>query len=323
MSGNDSAQAPATSVPAAAAGFRRWLRANSTLAASLGALSLIVAAVLVLPLVLPDPNLPDPINRLLPPSAAHWLGTDNYGRDVWSRLVSGGRVSLGLAAAVTIAATIAGSLVGLVSGFFRPLDAALMRLMDAGLAFPGIVLAMALAIVMGAGAWSEFIALTVIFTPTTARVVRSRVLSLATRDFIAAARASGMGPGKILVKHVIPHTLPLILVQLVIKAALAMLIDGGLSYLGLGVAPPTPTWGNMIAEGRAFMTNAPLLIIAPGLAIVLCVALLNIAGDELRLIVDPDARALRALERLRSRMRREPAAARAAVVDTAARRPGP
>lgn len=323
MSGNDSAQAPATSVPAAAAGSRRWLRANSTLVASLGVLSLIVAAVLVLPLVLPDPNLPDPINRLLPPSAAHWLGTDNYGRDVWSRLVSGGRVSLGLAAAVTIAATIAGSLVGLVSGFFRPLDAALMRLMDAGLAFPGIVLAMALAIVMGAGAWSEFIALTVIFTPTTARVVRSRVLSLATRDFIAAARASGMGPGKILVKHVIPHTLPLILVQLVIKAALAMLIDGGLSYLGLGVAPPTPTWGNMIAEGRAFMTNAPLLIIAPGLAIVLCVALLNIAGDELRLIVDPDARALRALERLRSRMRSEPAAARAAVVDTAARRPGP
>jgi len=319
MSDDDSTQAPATSAPAAAAGSRRWLRGNATLVASLGVLSLIVAAVLVLPLVLPDPNLPDPINRLLPPSAAHWLGTDNYGRDVWSRLVSGGRVSLGLAAAVTIAATIAGSLVGLVSGFFRPLDAALMRLMDAGLAFPGIVLAMALAIVMGAGAWSEFIALTVIFTPTTARVVRSRVLSLATRDFIAAARASGMGPGKILFKHVIPHTLPLILVQLVIKAALAMLIDGGLSYLGLGVAPPTPTWGNMIAEGRAFMTNAPLLIIAPGLAIVLCVALLNIAGDELRLIVDPDARALRALERLRSRMRREPA--RSTAADTVSRGP--
>lgn len=306
--------------PHALAARGRWLRSHATLVVSLGALSLIVLGIAVLPLVLPDPNLPDPINRLLPPSAAHWLGTDNYGRDVWSRLVSGGRVSLGLAAAVTIAATIVGSLVGLISGFFRPLDAVLMRLMDAGLAFPGIVLAMALAIVMGAGAWSEFIALTVIFTPTTARVVRSRVLSLATRDFIAAARASGMGSWMILVKHVIPHTLPLIMVQLVIKAALAMLIDGGLSYLGLGVAPPTPTWGNMIAEGRAFMTLAPQLIIAPGLAIVLCVALLNIAGDELRLLVDPDARTLHALERLRSRVQRGPRARRSS--DTAARRTG-
>ncbi|MCG3189843.1 MAG: Glutathione transport system permease protein GsiD [Burkholderiaceae bacterium] len=317
MSGERAADRLEMPAPAARG---RWLRSHATLVVSLGALSVIVLAILLLPLVLPDPNLPDPINRLLPPSAAHWLGTDNYGRDVWSRLVSGGRVSLGLAAAVTVAATIVGSLVGLVSGFFRPLDAVLMRLMDAGLAFPGIVLAMALAIVMGAGAWSEFIALTVIFTPTTARVVRSRVLSLATRDFIAAARASGMGSWKILVKHVIPHTLPLIMVQLVIKAALAMLIDGGLSYLGLGVAPPTPTWGNMIAEGRAFMTLAPQLIIAPGLAIVLCVALLNIAGDELRLLVDPDARTLHALERLRSRVRREPRARRSS--EAAARGPG-
>lgn len=305
MSGERAADRLEMPAPAARG---RWLRSHATLVVSLGALSVIVLAILLLPLVLPDPNLPDPINRLLPPSAAHWLGTDNYGRDVWSRLVSGGRVSLGLAAAVTVAATIVGSLVGLVSGFFRPLDAVLMRLMDAGLAFPGIVLAMALAIVMGAGAWSEFIALTVIFTPTTARVVRSRVLSLATRDFIAAARASGMGPGKILVKHVIPHTLPLILVQLVIKAALAMLIDGGLSYLGLGVAPPTPTWGNMIAEGRAYMPVAPLLVAAPGLAIALCVALLNNVGHGLRPLLDPEVRLLLQLQKLRN-VRRGGAAA--------------
>ncbi|MFI0423909.1 ABC transporter permease [Spongiactinospora sp. 9N601] len=285
----------------AASPLARTLRRNRLLSAATALLVLIILAVVILPPFLPDANATDPVHRLLPPSADHLLGTDSYGRDVFSRLVSGGRASLGLSALITVCAAFTGMVIGLVSGFYRAVDAVVMRIMDAWMSFPAIILAMALAIGLGASIWTELIALTVLFTPFTARVIRSRVLSVAARQYIGAARVSGMRPAKILVVHVLPNVLPLALVQVVILSASAMLVDGAMSFLGMGIAPPTPTWGNMIAEGRSYLVQAPWLIVVPGLAIMACVLLLNLIGSSMRDVVDPRARALGDLQRLRAR----------------------
>lgn len=279
----------------------RVFRRNRMLVITTALLALIVLTVLVLPLFLPSVSATDPVNRLLPPSAAHPLGTDSFGRDVLARLVSGGRASLGLSALITLCAAFTGLVIGLISGFFRAADAVLMRVMDAWMSFPAIILAMALAISLGASIWTELIALTVIFTPFTARVIRSRVLGIAGRAYIGAARVSGMSKGKILVVHVFPNVLPLALVQVVILSAAAMLVDGAMSFLGLGIAPPTPTWGNMIAEGRSYLVQAPWLVIAPGVTIMVCVFLLNLIGSSLRIAVDARARTLSEMQRLRTR----------------------
>jgi peptide/nickel transport system permease protein len=279
----------------------KLFRRNRMLVITTALLALIVLMVVVLPFFLPSVSSTDPVHRLLPPSAAHPLGTDSFGRDVLARLVSGGRASLGLSALITLCAAFTGLVIGLISGFFRAADAVLMRLMDAWMSFPAIILAMALAISLGASIWTELIALTVIFTPFTARVIRSRVLGIAGRAYIGAARVSGMSKGKILVVHVFPNVLPLALVQVVILSAAAMLVDGAMSFLGLGIAPPTPTWGNMIAEGRSYLVQAPWLVIAPGVAIMACVFLLNLIGSSLRIAVDARARTLSELQRLRTR----------------------
>ncbi|MFI9456927.1 ABC transporter permease [Amycolatopsis sp. NPDC052450] len=279
----------------------RVFRRNRMLVITTGLLAVIVLAVIVLPFFLPSVSATDPVNRLLPPSAAHPLGTDSFGRDVLARLVSGGRASLGLSALITLCAAFSGLVIGLISGFFRAADAVLMRVMDAWMSFPAIILAMALAISLGASIWTELIALTVIFTPFTARVIRSRVLGIAGRAYIGAARVSGMSKWKILVVHVFPNVLPLALVQVVILSAAAMLVDGAMSFLGLGIAPPTPTWGNMIAEGRSYLVQAPWLVIVPGVTIMVCVFLLNLIGSSLRIAVDARARTLNEMQRLRTR----------------------
>ncbi|MFI7468508.1 ABC transporter permease [Nonomuraea sp. NPDC049646] len=282
------------------AASRAWRR-NRVLITATALLVLVVLAVVLLPVFLPDANATDPVHRLLPPSADHLLGTDSYGRDVLSRLVSGGRASLGLSALITLCAAFTGMVIGLVSGFYRAVDAVVMRIMDAWMSFPAIILAMALAIGLGASIWTELIALTVIFTPFTARVIRSRVLGVAARQYIGAARVSGMRPAKILFVHVLPNVLPLALVQVVILSASAMLVDGAMSFLGLGIAPPTPTWGNMIAEGRSYLTQAPWLIVLPGVAIMLCVLLLNLIGSSMRNVVNARARSMSELQKLRTR----------------------
>ncbi len=292
--------------PALATRFRVFARRNRALVWSSGLLLLIVLLVILGPFALPSPDTTDPVNQLHGPSGAHLLGTDFYGRDLLSRLVTGGRASLGLSVLVTLCAVTLGSLIGLISGYFRIADQILMRVMDAWMAFPALVLAMSLAIALGPGITTELIALTVIFTPFTARVIRAMVLSLSKRAYIDAARASGMGSWKILRVHVLPHVLPLAQVQVVILSAAALLVDAAMSFLGLGISPPTPTWGNIIAEGRTYMTSTPLLIIAPGFAIVVSVLLLNIVGGNLRAIIDPRSRTLMDLQRARARTLRAP-----------------
>lgn len=281
--------------------LRHFTGRNLTFVITASILTAIALSVIVLPFFLPSVSATDPLDRLKAPSLNHVLGTDSYGRDVFARLMTGGRLSLGLAALITVSAAASGMVIGLISGFFKTADAVLMRIMDAWMAFPAIILAMALAIALGASMWTELIALTVIFTPFTARVIRSRVLTVSARAYIGAAKVSGMRPWKTLLVHVFPNVLPLALVQVVILSASAMLVDGAMSFLGLGIAPPTPTWGNMIAEGRSYMSTAPWLILAPGLSIIVCVVLLNLAGSSLRSFVDPRSRALQDLQRLRAR----------------------
>ncbi|MFF4991378.1 ABC transporter permease [Streptosporangium saharense] len=278
-----------------------FVRRNPALTTAIVVLTAMVVAVALLPLVLPSTRAIYPESRLMPPSWAHPLGTDSYGRDVLSRLVTGGRSSLGLAALITLCAGTLGLLVGMVSGFFRTADAVLMRLVDAGMAFPGIVLAMSLAVALGPSMSTELLALTIVFTPFVARVIRSRALSVSGRAYIDAARAAGVPSWKILLRHVCPNVLPLAVVQLVIVSAMSMLVDGALSFLGLGIAPPTPTWGNMISDGRDYLTVAPWLVIFPGVALLACVFFLNLLGSSLRAVVDPRTRSLNALQRLRAR----------------------
>ncbi|MBW9121933.1 ABC transporter permease [Microbacterium trichothecenolyticum] len=287
--------------------LRSFWHDHRSLSLWLLAMAAILVACVLGPLVTADPYAQDPTRRLLPPGEGGLLGTDGFGRDVFARVVGAGQVSLGIAAVIAAAASIAGSIIGLVSGYSAATGAVLMRGMDALMAFPGIVLSIALVTAIGPGAFSEIFALTVVFTPLIARVIRSRALSLASRGYITAARSTGMAGWKILAVHILPNALPTILVQAVLVFAAALLLDGTLSFLGMGVQAPTPTWGNMIAEARPYLTIAPMFVIAPGLAIVLVVVVLNAIGNGVRDVVDPRTRALSQLVRIR---RRSDAAAR-------------
>jgi peptide/nickel transport system permease protein len=270
----------------------------------------IVLALMILlsaigPFFLTSPDAIDPANRLAAPSLAHLFGTDEYGRDLLSRVVSAGRVSLGLGVLITAVAVVLGTLVGSVAGFYEKSSGVLMRLMDSLMAFPAIVLAIALVISLRSGIWSEIIALGVVFIPYVARVVRSRVLTLRERGYVTAARAAGVSGPKILLTHILPNAAPAILVQAVFVYASALLADAALSFLGLGVQPPTPTWGNMVGEARTFITLAPGFMIFPGLAIVISVMALNLVGDGARGLIDPRARAVLELERVRKKQSKE------------------
>lgn len=272
---------------------------NRTLVFSSAGLVAIMLLVIVMPFFLVDPNLTNAAARLQPPSFEHLMGTDKYGRDYFSRMMTAGRVSIGMTIAITLLAGVLGTFLGLVAGYFTRFGSVLMRLLDAWMAFPAIVLAIVFAVIIGPGVVSELLAVVIIFTPFTARVIRSRTMSLAARPYVRAARVAGMGSWKTLAVHVLPNTLPLAMVQCVLLASGAMLIDGSLSFLGLGVSPPTPTWGNLVAESRVYLTQLPTLIIFPGLAIAIFVFLVNLAGGSLRAFVDPRMRFLQERARLR------------------------
>jgi peptide/nickel transport system permease protein len=297
------------SLQAAFAG--QWRRGKSLLIWAC-VLALLVLVSLVGPFFLQSPNAQAPLDRLQGPSSAHLLGTDDLGRDILSRSVNAGRVSLGIAALTTILAVGIGSALGLLAGFYHGASTIVMRVMDSLMAFPPIVLAIALVFVLSehgseGRVMGELLALVVVFVPYVARVVRSRCLSLAARGYVMAARAAGVRGVVILGVHILPNALPTILVQATFVAAAALLADASLSFLGLGVAPPTATWGNMIADGKVHMISTPLFIAVPGIFIIVAVMAFNIAGDGLRAVIDPRARAtaeLHALRRRRARMLR-------------------
>lgn len=228
--------------------------------------------------------------RFRPPSFAHPLGTDNYGREIWSRLVHGARMSLAIGSAVAIVTGLAGTLIGVLAGYFRALDGVLMRTMDALMAFPAILLAIAIAAALGPSAVNAVIALAIVYTPRMARIARSTVMVVREMDYVKAARACGARHGWIIWRHILPNSMAPLIVQLTFIFAYAILAEAILSFLGVGPPPPTPTWGNMIAEGKDYLREAPHICLFPGMAVALVCLALNLLGDGLRDVLDPRLR---------------------------------
>jgi peptide/nickel transport system permease protein len=218
------------------------------------------------------------------------FGTDNYGRDIWSRAVYGARLSLAIGLAVVIITGLAGTLVGILAGYFRGLDGPLMRTMDALMAFPAILLAIAIAAALGPSAVNAIIALSVVYTPRTARIVRSTVLVVREMEYVQAARACGARDGWIIWRHILPNSMAPLLVQLTFIFGYAVLAEAILSFLGVGPPPPTPTWGNMIAEGKDYLREAMHIALFPGLLVAITCLGLNLLGDGLRDVLDPRLR---------------------------------
>lgn len=274
--------------PALPARRWRWLRKHPTLIA--GALLLAIVAVIAIAapwIATHDPQDLDPLARMQPPSAEHWFGTDALGRDVFSRAVWGGRVSLTVGIAVAVLATVFGVLIGLVAGFVRWADGPIMRFMDGLMAIPGILLAIALMAVTQASMTTVIIAITVPEIPRVARLVRSLALTLREQLYVEAAHAVGTRLPTILWRHVLPNTVAPLIVQATFVAASAVLIEAALSFLGVGIPATTPSWGNMMAEGRNFVAVAFHIILYPGVLLAITVLAINLLGDGLRDALDP------------------------------------
>jgi len=257
----------------------------------------VVAAVVVLVFVLAaifapllwtaDPLGISPQNRLKPPSAAAWFGTDQFGRDLWTRTVYGTRVSLTVGLAVAVLSISIGLVIGMLAGYIRLLDAILMRVMDGLMAIPGVLLAIALVSLSGASRLTVIIAITVPEIPRVVRLVRAVVLTVRDEPYVEAAIAAGTRLPFILIRHVLPNCIPALIVQATYVCASAMLTEAILSFLGAGTPPEIPSWGNMMAEGRAFFPIAPRIIMFPGVALALMILAVNVLGDGLRDRLDP------------------------------------
>jgi peptide/nickel transport system permease protein len=252
-------------------------------------LIVIVAAGALAPQLAPyQPHEQSLLSRLRPPSSAHWLGTDELGRDEYSRLLYGARISLFIGFAGTAGGVLFGTLIGLVSGYFGGwTDTLAMRLIDVMYAFPGILLAILIVAVMGPGLFNLVVALVVFATPTLSRIVRSSVLSLKSQEFVQAAGAIGASRSRIMFRHLLPNAMAPIIVYATLGVAGSLLTTAGLGFLGLGVQPPTAEWGAMLSVGRNYLRDAPHLVIVPGLLILITVMALNLIGDALRDALDP------------------------------------
>lgn len=237
-----------------------------------------------------DPYEINSMNRMIKPSPAHFFGTDRYGRDVFSRVVYGARLSLSIGLLVTSLVFFLGVPAGLLSGYFRALDGAIMRVNDALMSVPPLMLALTFVAIWGAGFINVIIALTITYTPRLVRVARASTLAVKEDSFIEAARAAGTNTPRILLVHILPNIISPIIVQLTITFAFTLISEASLSFLGVGVPPYVPSWGSIIAEGRDYMVGAPWLIVYPGVAIMLSVLALNVIGDGIRDVMDPRLR---------------------------------
>jgi peptide/nickel transport system permease protein len=274
--------------------LRRALGRNRLAALAALAVLAVVAAALAAPyLPLPDPDAVDTPNRLRPPlSPGHLLGTDEFGRDLLSRLVWGGRVSLVAGVGAAGAAMLVGVGLGLVAGYYAGWpESVIMRLTDILMAFPYILLAIAIVAGLGPGLRNAMVAIAIVGFPIYTRLVRGLVLSIRAREFVEAAHALGSPDHVILRRHVIPHLSSPIVVAFSLDVGAKILATSGLSFLGLGTQPPTADWGSMLATGRQFVILRPHVVLLPGLAIFVMVLALNVLGDALRDLLDPRARA--------------------------------
>jgi peptide/nickel transport system permease protein len=283
----------AVPIPSAAAlkvpGFwRRALRHRSFVLGGVLTLLLLLAAALSLVWTPWSPYEMDMASKLKPPSGAHWLGTDIFGRDVASLLLVGARASILVGVIAVGIGLVVGTALGLLAAARRGwVEEAIMRLTDFSLAFPAILSAIMMTAVFGAGIVNAIIAIGIYNIPTFARITRASANAIWSREYVAAARACGKGSFAITMQHVLPNISAVLIVQITIRFAIAILAEAALSYLGLGTQPPQPSWGRMLSEAQTMMFQSPLLAVFPGMAIAMAVLGLNLLGDGLRDLLDP------------------------------------
>ena len=265
------------------------VRQNKIAAFSALVILLILLAAIFAPLVAPYDHLEQSLaDRLKDPSAAHWLGTDELGRDVLSRIIFGARISLTIGLVPTLISMAIGTVLGLCAGFYGgKTDFIIMRLADVMLAFTSLLLAMVVMYTMGGGLVNIFIALSLVNWAGTARIVRSQTLSLKEKEFVEAARSMGVGKWTIMFRHILPNCLPSLIVLFTLNIPAAILSEASLSFLGIGAQPPSPSWGLMAVRGKKYLFSEPWLSIAPSAAIMVVVLAFNFLGDGLRDILDP------------------------------------
>ena len=251
-------------------------------------LALLVLSALAAPWIAPfDPFEMNVVDRLMPPDETYWFGTDAYGRDIFTRTLYGGQVSLIIGASVAAASTAIGLLIGVVAGYFRLADAILMRIMDGLMAIPGILLAIGLMSLTRASMWVVIVAITIPEVPRVVRLVRAVVLSVREQVYIQAATAIGTRFPRLMIRHILPNTFAPLIVQATYIAASAVLVESYLSFLGVGTPPEIPSWGNIIAEGRLYVQIAFWNILFPSVFLALMVLSINVLGDGLRDMLDP------------------------------------
>ena len=266
----------------------RRLRKNRLCMAGILILVLLVCIGLLARFLTPyDPVRVNPRSMLGQPTVLHPFGTDHFGRDVYTRVIYGTRISLRIGTVVALVAGLFGACLGLISGYSSRLDGPIMRVMDVLMAFPAILLAIAVMAILGTGEVNAVIALIIVYTPICARIVRSSALTVKMREYVEAARALGAYEPRIIFRHIFPNSLSPLIVQLVFVFAYAIVAEAALSFIGVGTPPPTPSLGNILSEGRSYMAIAPWTTLAPGLAISITVLALNLAGDGLRDLLDP------------------------------------
>lgn len=237
-----------------------------------------------------DPTFLDPVRRLEPPSREFWFGTDEAGRDIFSRILYGGRVSILIGVSVMLAVAVIGTALGLISGYYERVDTLIMRTMDGLMAFPSILLAIAIMVALGSGATNVWLALVFVYIPVVARLVRSSTLVLKQQQYVESARSVGMRDRQIMLRYIFPNALSPLIVQCTFIIAYAIIAEASLSFLGAGVNPETPTWGNMLRDGQRLIQRAWWPAMFPGIALVVLILSLNLLGDALRDALDPRGR---------------------------------
>jgi peptide/nickel transport system permease protein len=270
--------------------FRLLLQNPIALVSLIFVLGIVLMAITA-PVIAPhNPTYVNPIDRLQPPSSAYWFGTDTFGRDILSRAMHGARVSLFVGMSVMVIAAVIGSIIGLVAGYYNRIDTPLMRVMDGLMAFPSILLAIAIMASLGPRTSNVIIALSVVYTPTIARLVRGSTLVTRRLAYVESARSIGMRDHLILRRYVYMNSLSPLIVQCTFVVAFAIISEASLSFLGAGVPPETPTWGNMVRDGQGVLQRAWWLAVFPGALLFVTVLALNLLGDGLRDALDPRSR---------------------------------
>ncbi len=270
--------------------MRRFLR-NKLAVLGAAVLVLFALCAVLAPWIASDPSAVSFTDLRAAPSAAHWFGADDLGRDIFSRVIYGARVSLSAGLISVLMALLSGTAVGLIAGYMRGwVDDVLMRVIDAMLALPFLVLAIALAAILGPSLQNTMIAIAIVTAPVFARITRGEVLAQRERDYVQAAQALGAKDSRLILRHLLPNISGALIVQTSLAIANAILAESSLSFLGLGIQPPTPSWGSMLNAARGYLTDAPWMAFFPGAAIFLAVLAFNLLGDGIREALDPRGR---------------------------------